>query len=156
MTNAISDVREFNKLMGADFSEFNVRSVALYKGLQIEELVEGLEEIFKGGRINADKLLEALRDLSLDFKRGYFDREVSLANRTTLLDSDIDSIYVSIGAALASGADVEGAWKEVQASNMSKLNPLTGLMDKDDNGKGVKGSAYFPPQLSHFTNEGIL
>lgn len=156
----INDVKKFNELNGADFTKFNVRSVGLYKGLQLEELLEGLEAIFKGHVFESASgvviqsvehdTMDKMKDMMNGFKKGYYDVLIQNVNRIDLLDSDIDSTYVAIGAALASGADVEGAWNEIQNSNMSKVNPETGKMDKDANGKVIKGKAYFVPDLSKF------
>ena len=160
MTNQIQDVKKFNELSGADLTKFNVRSVGLYKGLQLEELLEGLDAIFKNhvfqnsmGYVHQSvehDTMDKMRDMMNGFKKGYYDVLIQNVDRKELLDSDIDSTYVAIGAALASGADVEGAWNEIQGSNMSKANPDTGKMDKDANGKIIKGSAYFAPDLTKF------
>lgn len=163
MSDAINDVKKFNELNGADFNKFNVRSVGLYKGLQLEELIEGLEAIFKGHVFQSASgaviqsvehdTIDKMKDMSNGFKKGYYDVLIQNVDRKELLDSDIDSTYVSIGAALASGADVDGAWNEIQGSNMSKANPTTGLMDKDENGKVKKGSAYFAPDLTKYVRD---
>jgi predicted HAD superfamily Cof-like phosphohydrolase len=159
----IDDVRQFNELNGADLSKFNVRSVGLYKGLQLEELIEGLDAIFakhvfhnSAGQLvpsyEHDTLVR-MKELCDGFKKGYYDNLIQNVDRVELLDSDIDSVYVAIGAALSSGADVQGAWNEIQNSNMSKANPDTGKMDKDANGKVIKGKNYFAPNIRPFVKD---
>lgn len=159
----INDVRAFNLLNGADFTKFNARSVALYKGLQLEELIEGLDAIFKnhifqnshGHTVTSYEhdTIVRMKEMCDGFKKGYYDNLVTNVDRVELLDSDIDSVYVAVGAALSSGADVQGAWDQIQNSNLSKVNPDTGTMDVDSNGKVVKGRNYFKPNLVPFIKE---
>ena len=160
MSDAINDVRTFNTAAGLDLTKFDVRKVGLYKGLQMEELIEGLEAIFDkhrfvnsaGNQVSSAEhdTIVKMKDMMNGFKKGYYDQLIQNVDRLALLDSDIDTTVVSIGAALASGADVEGAWNEVQRSNMSKVNKDTGMMDKDENGKVIKPSYYSPPNLKPF------
>ena len=163
MSNAINDVKVFNKLTGSTFDKFDVRKVALYKGLQLEELIEGLEAIFINHvfqnqlgqlvtSVEHDTIVK-MKDMMDGFKKGYYDSLVQNVDRLALLDSDLDSTYVSIGAALASGADVESGWSEIQRSNMSKANPTTGVMDRDTNGKIIKGNQYTPPDLTPYIKQ---
>lgn len=160
MSDAINDVKEFNTAAGLDCSKFDVKKVGLYKGLQLEELIEGLEAIFKNHTfsnsygqnvtsVEHDTIVK-MKDIMNSFKKGHYDNLIANVDRLELLDSDIDSTYVAIGAAFASGADVEGAWEEIQRSNMSKRNVSTGLMDKDTNGKVIKPSTYSKPNLTPF------
>ena len=48
------------------------------------------------------------------------------------------------------GYDVEGAWKEVARSNLAKINPETGKVIKNENGKVMKPDGWTPPQLEQF------
>lgn len=48
------------------------------------------------------------------------------------------------------GADVEGAYAEIVRSNMSKIDPATGKMLKDANGKVIKPPGYSPPNLAPY------
>ena len=61
----------------------------------------------------------------------------------------IDSIYVLIGMAITFGFDLEGAFKEVHASNMSKLGDGDKPIYRSD-GKVMKGPHYKPPYLDPY------
>ena len=69
-------------------------------------------------------------------------------NRTELLDALADQIVTAIGVAYMMGFDIIGALTEVNASNWSKFE--NGKAVTDDNGKIIKGSDYFKPQLEKY------
>jgi hypothetical protein len=71
-----------------------------------------------------------------------------------LLDDTTDIMVVGSGFGLAAGLPSEAGWEEVNRSNMSKVNPLTGEIDKDRSGKWVKGVNYTPPDLSKLLKGG--
>jgi len=137
------DVEQFMYAAGQTTDEFNVRQTALYIGLQLEEMAEKLEAIHPFGLYVAK-----MKRMSSLFKEGDFDGDILTANREALLDADIDLAWVTVGAALSSGADVLGAMKEVARSNFSKM--VDGKMQKDANGKVIKGPDFSPPNLAPF------
>jgi len=51
------------------------------------------------------------------------------------LDALIDILVVTIGAIHSMGADAEGAWKEVMATNFAKIDKETGKVRKREDGK---------------------
>lgn len=57
-----------------------------------------------------------------------------------------DLLYVVYGTALAYGIDVDECFREVHASNMSKLGPDGKPIYRED-GKVLKGPHYRPPSL---------
>ena len=65
------------------------------------------------------------------------------------LDAIGDIIYVLIGLALKCGYDLDGAFREIHRSNMSKLGPDGKPIYRDD-GKILKGPDYTPPDLEPF------
>jgi predicted HAD superfamily Cof-like phosphohydrolase len=69
------------------------------------------------------------------------------------LDALIDILVVTIGAVHSMGADAEGAWKEVMASNLSKINPVTGTVQKREDGKVLKPDNWMPPKLSQYVSK---
>lgn len=160
----IKDIEKFSKISGQKTDEMNPRKSALYTGLQLEEMAEKIRAI---GMVHAAKWIDAL---SSECKNGTLDNAfegLSREKRAELLDADIDLAWVSIGAAISLGADVEGAFNNVVASNMSKTEQCiecilctddvciacggTGLvMHKDENGKVIKGKNYFKPDLEKF------
>ena len=66
------------------------------------------------------------------------------------LDALIDILVVTIGAIHSMGADGEGAWKEVMATNFAKIDHETGLVRKREDGKVLKPQGWQPPDLKPF------
>ena len=64
-------------------------------------------------------------------------------------DALTDILYVTYGAGHAFGVDLDKCFDEVQNSNMSKLDENDKPIYNDD-GKVMKGSNYFKPNLSKF------
>ena len=62
----------------------------------------------------------------------------------------MDLIVVLVGYGLSSGWDLEGAWKEVWQSNMSKIDPETGTILKREDGKVLKPASYKPADMSAY------
>ena len=71
------------------------------------------------------------------------------AIKVEILDAIVDSIYVLIGMAVAFGFDLQGAFDEVQRSNMSKLGADGKPLYRED-GKVLKGPNFRPPQLEKY------
>lgn len=140
----ISDVKRFMEAGGQTTTHFNPKQYSLYTALQLEELGEKLAAI--GLHMEAD----FLDQLSSRFKIGHFTHLIQQADKGEMLDADIDSAWVSFGALLSLTSYPVGAWDEVVRSNMSKTNPATGKMDRDENGKIMKAATYTPPNLGQF------
>ena len=64
-------------------------------------------------------------------------------------DALTDILYVTYGAGHVFGVNLDKCFKEVQNSNMSKLDP-DGKPIYNDKGKVMKGPNYFKPDLSKF------
>jgi len=69
---------------------------------------------------------------------------------TETLDALIDILVVTIGAIHSMGADGEGAWKEVMATNFAKIDKETGKVRKREDGKVLKPIGWTAPNLSPF------
>jgi len=63
------------------------------------------------------------------------------------LDALIDILVVTVGAIHSMGADGEGAWKEVMATNFAKIDRETGKVRKREDGKVLKPIGWVPPDL---------
>ena len=61
------------------------------------------------------------------------------------LDALIDILVVTIGAIYSMGANPEGAWREVMATNLAKIDRVTGKVRKRDDGKVLKPDGWTPP-----------
>ena len=98
-----------------EVAEPNARQAAFYTGMQLEELAEKLSAIL-GSESRIVLLMEAAAS---DFKGGKLDlatMNALQARPVTILDGDMDLIWVSIGAARAQGADVIGAYSAVNGA----------------------------------------
>ena len=69
---------------------------------------------------------------------------------TETLDALIDILVVTIGAIHSMGADGEGAWKEVMATNFAKIDRETGKVRKREDGKVLKPIGWKSPELAQF------
>jgi predicted HAD superfamily Cof-like phosphohydrolase len=67
------------------------------------------------------------------------------------LDACMDMIWVILGYCYMKGWIVHGAWNEVAASNLCKIDPKTGKVNKREDGKVLKPEGWTPPQLEQFT-----
>ena len=72
-------------------------------------------------------------------------------NLKEVADALTDILYVTYGAGHAFGIDLDKCFKEVQNSNMSKLDE-NGKPIYNEAGKVMKGPNYFKPDLSKFVN----
>lgn len=67
-----------------------------------------------------------------------------------MLDALIDIIVVATGAIHSMGADAEGAWKEVMATNFAKIDKETGKVRKREDGKVLKPLGWKAPELAQY------
>ena len=75
--------------------------------------------------------------------------ESCFAPSLKVLDGICDLLYTTIGLALALGCDIEGAFAEVQRSNMTKLGADGKPIYRED-GKVLKGPNFEPPRLEPY------
>ena len=89
------------------------------------------------------EIRDALKDCSED------PNEIYLAFDTAkeMLDGAIDLVVVTCGFTISTGLPDMDAYVEVVTSNLSKANPLTGMIDKTPDGKWIKGVEYKEPNL---------
>lgn len=153
----INYIQDFMNAADAATDKFDPRMVALYTGLQLEELTEKLAAIEAAPGVFPKDSLSRLRHvvhvmtlLGDEFKKGTYDDPVKNADQVQMLDADVDVAWVSIGGSKSMGADFDGAAAEVYRSNMSKTDPDTGKMGRDQNGKITKHPRYSPPNLVPF------
>lgn len=66
------------------------------------------------------------------------------------LDALTDILVVTIGAMNSMGADGEGAWREVMATNFSKIDRQLGKVRRREDGKILKPEGWEPPKLANF------
>ena len=123
MTN-FNDVKMFMKTYGQevkDRSEFPNKKTVK---LRIDLIQEELDE-----------LKEAIKENNI----------IEVADALT------DILYVTYGAGLSFGIDLDMCFAEVQRSNMSKLS-IDGKPIYNESGKVMKGPNYFKPNLKKYLN----
>ena len=77
--------------------------------------------------------------------------EADLANDDVeRLDACFDMIWVIIGYMKSRGWDCENAWDEGAKSNLSKIDPVTGLVRRREDGKILKPEGWKPPDFTKF------
>lgn len=64
-----------------------------------------------------------------------------------IADAIADIIYIALGTAVSYGIPFDKVWKEVHASNMSKLGP-DGKPIRREDGKILKGPNFFEPKIA--------
>ena len=69
------------------------------------------------------------------------------------LDACMDMIWVILGYCYMCGFDVEGAWAEVARSNLAKIDPVTGKVNKRSDGKVLKPEGWTPPELGDYVSK---
>ena len=124
MTN-FNDVKDF---MNTYFQEVKIKS----------EFPE--EKVVK---LRIDLIQEELDELKEAIKNN---------NLIEVADALTDILYVTYGAGHAFGINLDECFKEVQRSNMSKLD-LNGKPIFNENGKVMKGPNYFQPNLKKFIKD---
>ena len=79
-----------------------------------------------------------------ELKQAMYDKDL-----LEVADALTDILYVTYGAGIAFGIDLDKCFEEVQNSNMSKLG-VDGKPIYNEAGKVMKGPNYFKPDLSKF------
>ena len=77
------------------------------------------------------------------------DQAMKMKDLKEVADALTDILYVTYGAGIAFGIDLDKCFEEVQNSNMSKLGE-DGKPIYNEAGKVMKGPNYFKPDLSKF------
>lgn len=72
---------------------------------------------------------------------------LSKAHLIDIVDASTDIAVVNAGFAVSTGFNGADCYMNVAESNLSKVNPVTGIIDKDNSGKWIKGVNYKEPNL---------
>ena len=65
-----------------------------------------------------------------------------------VVDALVDIEVINIGTSLTYGINIDAGFNIVHQSNMAKVNPQTGRMDKNEFGKIIKPAGWVAPDLS--------
>ena len=74
----------------------------------------------------------------------------AVSDDTEMLDACFDMIWVIVGYARSRGWDLDAAWVEGAKSNLSKIDPETGLVRRRDDGKILKPEGWQEPNFKQF------
>ena len=75
---------------------------------------------------------------------------IAAGDTVETLDALVDILVVTIGAINSMGADGEGAWREVMATNFAKIDRQLGKVRRREDGKILKPENWTPPNLAKF------
>jgi predicted HAD superfamily Cof-like phosphohydrolase len=92
------------------------------------------------------------KDLIGEEVNEFFDA-VDRGDQVEIFDALLDIIVVCAGAGHSLGFPMEQGWDAVQASNMRKVNPATGQVDRRDDGKVLKREGWRPPNLKRLLED---
>ena len=106
------------------------------------------QEVKTKAEFPSDKIVKLRYDLIKE-ELDEFEAAIKSRDLTEIADSLTDILYVTYGAGIAFGIDLDKCFNEVQRSNMSKLGE-DGKPIYNEHGKVMKGPKYFKPDLSKF------
>ena len=106
------------------------------------------QEVKTKAEFPSDKIVKLRYDLIKE-ELDEFEEAIKTKNLTEVADSLTDILYVTYGAGIAFGIDLDKCFDEVQRSNMSKLGK-NGKPIYNEHGKVMKGPDYFQPNLKKF------
>lgn len=131
--------------------EPTVKNILTQLGCHLEEVEEMIGALDNADSDLAYELRQAsdeLKSIDVDKYATEVQAMMSEWDKVELLDSLCDQIVTAIGTAYDFGFDIEGALKEVAASNESKFED--GKPVFDENMKIIKGKNYFKPDLTKY------
>jgi len=110
------------------------------------------------GQLSVDSKNKELQNLYLKLIREEYqelEEAVCSLNETETIDACFDLIWVIIGYMYAKGwndGDLDEIWNEGSYSNLSKIDPVTGMVKRREDGKILKPEGWKPPNFSKFTH----
>lgn len=128
-SKAAQQVREFHEVFGSDISDTPTSGTAALRELRFDLLAEELDELY--GALGEPGSLGGS----------------GAPNLVEMADALGDILYVTYGAAIAFGIDLDAVVDEIHRSNMSKLGADGKPIYRED-GKVLKGLDYSPPNLA--------
>ena len=123
MTKVFTDVTVFLKAVGQETPSFAQATVSDQAELYKKLIKEEVEEFWEA---------EAVSD---DVER---------------IDACFDMMWVIVGYMKSRGWDCEKIWDEGAKSNLSKIDPVTGLVKRREDGKILKPEGWKPPDFTKF------
>ena len=123
MTKVFTDVSVFLKAVGQETPAFPQSTVSDQAELYKKLIKEEVEEFWEA---------EAASD---DVEQ---------------IDACFDMMWVIVGYMKSRGWDCENIWDEGAKSNLSKIDPVSGLVKRREDGKILKPEGWTPPDFTKF------
>jgi predicted HAD superfamily Cof-like phosphohydrolase len=92
---------------------------------------------------------ELYKNLIKEEVEEFWDAEL-ISSDVDEIDACFDMIWVIVGYMKSRGWDCEGIWDEGAKSNLSKIDPVTGLVRRREDGKILKPDGWQKPDFSKF------
>jgi len=123
MSKVFTDVSLFLKAVGQETPSFPQQTISEQAELYKKLIDEEYEE----------------------FLEAYYDED-----SVEEIDACFDMMWVIIGYMKSRGWDCENIWDEGAKSNLSKIDPVTGLVKRREDGKILKPEGWKPPDFTKF------
>jgi predicted HAD superfamily Cof-like phosphohydrolase len=148
--NHFADVIRFNEAARGDLphtpATLTLEQAKLCLRLIIEESFECVEAMFEPESMTLQRMRQHKDAIQYVLKT-----ETSAAdlqqNNVELLDGLCDTLVVAMGMAAMAGLPLNEGMDEVNASNLAKIDPVTGRCLKDEGGKILKPEGWKKPDL---------
>ena len=92
----------------------------------------------------------ALYEKLIDEEYGEFKESIMAKDEVEQADACFDMIWVIVGYMLSKGWNCPGIWEEGSKSNLAKIDPVSGMVLKREDGKVMKPEGWQPPNFTKF------
>jgi predicted HAD superfamily Cof-like phosphohydrolase len=116
----------------------------------VSDVFEDQRKFMRACGQTIDEFNQRQYDLYRELIREEMQELIDAKDRTEQLDALIDIMVVTAGALHSLGVDGPGAWKEVMRSNFAKIDPITGRVNRREDGKILKPANWEPPRLQNY------
>lgn len=146
--SAQADVQRFHELTDLPVRKFPPR----------DPLVIGYETLLLRARLIHEEANETIRAL------GFNPDDLSMGNPPVLRKPDLvgvadgiaDLIFVALGTAVSAGINTPPVWREVNRSNLTKIDPKTGKAIKRADGKILKPPTFSPADVNRVVEDQVI
>ena len=142
-----------NRLAASDLNKF----INYKQRKNMTNVFKDQEKFMIAGDQTVDNYNDSQYNMYLDLIKeevGELSVAVDQDDKIEQLDALIDILVVTVGAIHSLGADGEGAWNEVMATNFAKIDAETGKVRKRGDGKILKPEGWKAPELETFLTKG--
>lgn len=113
----------------------------------VEEFMDACEQDLPDSPVLPDELIRLLRRKLLREEFNEYEEAEEKDDLVEIADALADIMYIAVGTASAYGIDLEPVWREVQRSNLDKIDPKTGKVTRRADGKVLKPEGWVGPDV---------